>query len=80
MKNDSEMKHESIGKQSDILQERQVKEIPGLSKQYDQEFFKKLEVETGIRLENIVYYQARPPSVRILIASSRGRSMHAHAH
>ncbi len=29
----------------------------GLSKQYDRPFFKKMEKETGIKLENIVYYQ-----------------------
>ena len=37
--------------------ERNVEEIPGLSKQYDLEFFRNLEAETGIRLENIVYYK-----------------------
>ena len=39
------------------LDERKVKEIPGLSRQYDQEFFKTLLHENNIRLENIVYYQ-----------------------
>jgi len=39
------------------VEERKVKEIPGLSKQYDLEFFKNLENKTGIRLENIVYYK-----------------------
>ena len=34
-----------------------MKEIPGLSKQYDLEFFKRLQLERGIRLENIVYYK-----------------------
>ena len=38
-------------------EERKVKEIPGLSRQYDQEFFKSLLQEKNIRLENIVYYQ-----------------------
>ena len=32
-------------------------EIPGLSKQYDLEFFRGLEQQRGIRLENIVYYK-----------------------
>ncbi len=32
---------------------------PGLSKQYDRPFFKKMEKETGIKLENIVYYQGK---------------------
>ena len=31
--------------------------ILGLSQQYDQKFFKSLELEKGIKLENIVYYQ-----------------------
>ena len=39
------------------LEERKVQEIPGLSKQYDLEFFRNLENKTGIRLENIVYYK-----------------------
>ena len=38
-------------------EERRVAEIPGLSKQYDLEFFRQMEAETGIRLENIVYYK-----------------------
>ena len=38
-------------------EERRVKEIPGLSKQYDLEFFKQLQLQRGIRLENIVYYK-----------------------
>ena len=38
-------------------EERKVKEIPGLSRQYDQEFFKTLLSDKKIRLENIVYYQ-----------------------
>jgi len=37
--------------------ERKVEEIPGLSKQYDLEFFKNMENQTGIQLENIVYYK-----------------------
>eukprot|EP00092_Neocalanus_flemingeri_P020892 GFUD01022634.1.p1 GENE.GFUD01022634.1~~GFUD01022634.1.p1 ORF type:complete len:787 (+),score=168.87 GFUD01022634.1:426-2786(+) len=39
------------------MEERKVKEIPGLSKQYDLEFFRNLENKYGIRLENIVYYK-----------------------
>ena len=39
------------------MEERRVAEIPGLSKQYDLEFFRQMEAETGIRLENIVYYK-----------------------
>ena len=44
---------------------RIVEEIPGLSKQYDMEFFRNLENKCGIRLENIVYYkvQQKSPSV-----------------
>jgi len=38
-------------------EEKHVQEIPGLSKQYDLEFFRRLEEERGIKLENIVYYQ-----------------------
>jgi len=38
-------------------EERAVEEIPGLSKQYDMEFFRNLENRCGIRLENIVYYK-----------------------
>jgi len=38
-------------------EERIVEEIPGLSKQYDMEFFRNLENKCGIRLENIVYYK-----------------------
>ena len=37
--------------------ERKVQEIPGLSKQYDLQFFKQMETKAGIRLENIVYYR-----------------------
>ena len=37
--------------------ERRVTPIPGLSKQYDQQFFQGLESKHGIRLENIVYYK-----------------------
>ena len=39
------------------VEERKVQEIPGLSKQYDLEFFRNLENKKGIRLENIVYYK-----------------------
>ena len=39
------------------IEERRVAEIPGLSKQYDLEFFRQMEAKTGIRLENIVYYK-----------------------
>ena len=38
-------------------EEQSVKEISGLSKQYDQEFFASIEKDTGISLENIVYYK-----------------------
>ena len=38
---------------------RIVEEIPGLSKQYDMEFFRNLENKCGIRLENIVYYKVQ---------------------
>ena len=38
---------------------RIVEKIPGLSKQYDMEFFRNLENKCGIRLENIVYYKVR---------------------
>jgi len=34
-----------------------VAEIPGLSKQYDIDFFRNLENKCGIQLENIVYYK-----------------------
>lgn len=38
-------------------------EIPGLSKQYDIDFFRNLENKCGIQLENIVYYKvSTPPS------------------
>ena len=40
---------------------RAVEEIPGLSKQYDMEFFRNLENRCGIRLENIVYYKVEMP-------------------
>ena len=42
---------------SNTFEERRVAEIPGLSKQYDLQFFRQMERETGIRLENIVYYK-----------------------
>ena len=38
-------------------EEQQVAEIPGLSKQYNQEFFANIEKDKGISLENIVYYK-----------------------
>ena len=38
-------------------EERRVAEIPGLSKQYDLEFFRQMEAEAGLRLENFVYYK-----------------------
>ena len=38
-----------------------MEEIPGLSKQYDMEFFRNLENRCGIRLENIVYYKVKIP-------------------
>ena len=45
---------------------RIVEEIPGLSKQYDMEFFRNLENKCGIRLENIVYYKVQ---LHILVQS-----------
>ena len=42
---------------SNTAEERRVAEIPGLSKQYDLAFFRDLERQRGIRLENIVYYK-----------------------
>ena len=42
---------------TNTAEERRVAEIPGLSKQYDLGFFRDLERERGIRLENIVYYK-----------------------
>ena len=38
-------------------EEQVVEEIPGLSRQYDQEFFSNIEKDKGIALENIVYYK-----------------------
>ena len=38
-------------------EEQLVAEIPGLSRQYDQEFFANIEKDKGISLENIVYYK-----------------------
>ena len=37
--------------------ERKVEEIPGLSKQYNLEFFRQMEAEAGLRLENFVYFK-----------------------
>ena len=37
--------------------EQSVEQIPGLSKQYNQQFFANIEKEKGISLENIVYYK-----------------------
>ena len=37
--------------------ERKVEEIPGLSKQYHLQFFRQMEAEAGLRLENFVYYK-----------------------
>ena len=37
--------------------ERKVEEIPGLSKQYHLEFFRQMEAQAGLRLENFVYYK-----------------------
>lgn len=42
---------------NNTAEERCVAEIPGLSKQYDLNFFRDLERQRGIRLENIVYYK-----------------------
>ena len=38
-------------------EELAVKEIPGISRQYDMEFFKDLEKQHGINLENIVHFK-----------------------
>jgi len=37
--------------------ENEVEEIGGLGRQYDQDFFKEMHQETGVDLENIVYYK-----------------------
>ena len=37
--------------------ERKVEEIPGLSKQYNLQFFRRIEAEAGLRLENFVYFK-----------------------
>eukprot|EP00092_Neocalanus_flemingeri_P006096 GFUD01006567.1.p1 GENE.GFUD01006567.1~~GFUD01006567.1.p1 ORF type:complete len:564 (-),score=170.18 GFUD01006567.1:189-1880(-) len=38
-------------------EENEVEEIGGLGRQYDQDFFKEMHEETGVDLENIVYYK-----------------------
>ena len=38
-------------------EEAAVRQISGISKQFDQEFFKGMETEKGIALENLVYYR-----------------------
>ena len=38
-------------------EEQAVQQIAGLSKQYHQDFFANIEKDTGISLENIVYYK-----------------------
>ena len=38
-------------------EENEVEEIGGLARQYDQDFFKAMNEETGVDLENIVYYK-----------------------
>lgn len=38
-------------------EENEVEEIGGLARQYDQDFFKEMNTETGVDLENIVYYK-----------------------
>lgn len=48
---------------TNTAEERRVAEIPGLSKQYDLAFFRDLERQRGIRLENIVYYKVTIVSV-----------------
>ena len=50
-----------------ICLSRIVEEIPGLSKQYDMEFFRNLENKCGIRLENIVYYKVNHIGKKLLI-------------
>ena len=38
-------------------EENEVEEIGGIARQYDQDFFKAMNAETGVDLENIVYYK-----------------------
>jgi len=38
-------------------EENEVEEIGGIARQYDQDFFKEMNEETGVDLENIVYYK-----------------------
>ena len=38
-------------------EEAAVRQISGISKQYDQDFFNSMEKETGVALENLVYYR-----------------------
>ena len=38
-------------------EENQVEEIGGIARQYDQDFFKEMNQQTGVDLENIVYYK-----------------------
>ena len=38
-------------------EENEVEEIGGIARQYDQEFFKEMNQQTGVDLENIVYYK-----------------------
>jgi hypothetical protein len=43
-------------KNSQTREEKKVNQISGLSRQYHQDFFKKMQTDVGIDLENIVYY------------------------
>ena len=38
-------------------EENEVEEIGGIARQYDQDFFKSMNEQTGVDLENIVYYK-----------------------
>ena len=38
-------------------EENEVEEIGGIARQYDQDFFKEMNTQTGVDLENIVYYK-----------------------
>ena len=38
-------------------EENEVEEIGGIARQYDQDFFKEMNSQTGVDLENIVYYK-----------------------
>lgn len=42
---------------NNTIEEARVNEISGISFQYNQDFFNKMEAQYGVRLENIVYYK-----------------------